>query len=93
MNTAWKYVIVSPVRNEGKHIRHTLESVTRQTVKTRGMDGGVDDGSGRHPGDRQGYAKTYPWIRLVEGTDRGYAKPGRGVIGGVLCRLRTDRAP
>ena len=45
MNTAWKYVIVSPVRNEGKHIRHTLESVTRQTVKPEEWIV-VDDGSG-----------------------------------------------
>jgi len=80
MNTAWKYVIVSPVRNEGKHIRHTLESVTRQTVKPAEWIV-VDDGSGDDTTEIvREYARTFPWIRLVERTDRGYAEPGRGVI-------------
>lgn len=80
MNTAWKYVIVSPVRNEGKHIRHTLESVTRQTVKPAEWIV-VDDGSADDtPEIVREYARTFPWIRLVERTDRGYAEPGRGVI-------------
>jgi len=80
MNTALKYVIVSPVRNEGKHIRHTLESVTRQTVKPAEWIV-VDDGSGDDtPEIVREYARTFPWIRLVERTDRGYAEPGRGVI-------------
>jgi glycosyltransferase involved in cell wall biosynthesis len=80
MNHPPKYVIVSPVRNEGKHIRNTLESVTRQTVQPAEWVV-VDDGSRDDTPDIvREYAKTFPWIRLVERRDRGYAEPGRGVI-------------
>ena len=41
----------------------------------------VDDGSRDDTPDIvREYAKTFPWIRLVERRDRGYAEPGRGVI-------------
>jgi glycosyltransferase involved in cell wall biosynthesis len=80
MNHPPKYVIVSPVRNEGKHIRNTLESLTRQTVQPAEWVV-VDDGSRDDTPDIvREYAKTFPWIRLVERRDRGYAEPGRGVI-------------
>lgn len=75
-----KYVIVSPVRDEEKLIRFTLDSVINQTTLP-GQWIIVDDGSS----DRTAsivweYAEKYPWITLVELPDRGYRMPGEGVV-------------
>lgn len=78
MNT--RYVIVTPVRNEEVYLRFTIESVTRQSVLPVEwviVDDGSTDGT---PEIIEGYSQRYPWIRAVYRKDRGFRKPGGGVV-------------
>jgi glycosyltransferase involved in cell wall biosynthesis len=73
------YVIVSPVKDEERFVRETLESVTRQTVLPQHWII-VDDGSR----DRTAhivaeYAARFDWITLVR-TPGGERQPGSAVI-------------
>ena len=73
-------VIVSPVRDESKYIRLTLDSIVAQTVRPQEWVI-VDDGSSDNtPEIVQSYADLHPWIRLVRRNDRGHRKLGGGVI-------------
>lgn len=75
-----QYVVVTPVRDEEKHIEATLECVLRQTVRPAEWVI-VDDGSSDRTGailDR--YAAQHSWIRVVHRANRGYRKSGGGVI-------------
>jgi biofilm PGA synthesis N-glycosyltransferase PgaC len=75
-----RYVIITPVRDEEKHIEATLECVLRQTVlPAEWMI--VDDGSTDHTGavlDR--FAAQYPWVRVLHRPNRGFRKSGGGVM-------------
>jgi hypothetical protein len=75
-----RYVIVTPVRDEEKHIEATLRCVSQQTIQPAQwviVDDGSRDGTGSIL--RQ-YAKQFPWMRVVERPNRGYRKPGTGVV-------------
>ena len=75
-----KYVIITPVRDEGKYIKFTLNSVIAQTVKPIEWVI-VDDGSTDNTGEIiDEYGKQYPWIRVIHRQNRGYRKAGGGVI-------------
>jgi poly-beta-1,6-N-acetyl-D-glucosamine synthase len=75
-----KYVVISPVRDEGQYIAGTIQSVIRQTMRpTEWII--VDDGSHDETGriiDR--YAKQYPWIVALHRADRGRRLAGAGVM-------------
>jgi poly-beta-1,6-N-acetyl-D-glucosamine synthase len=75
-----RYAVITPVRDEEKHIEATLECVLRQTVlPAEWMI--VDDGSTDQTGavlDR--YAAQYPWIRVLHRPNRGFRKSGGGVM-------------
>jgi poly-beta-1,6-N-acetyl-D-glucosamine synthase len=75
-----KYVIVSPVRDEEKHIESTIQSVIGQTmVPVEWII--VDDGSSDKTAEIvKRYAPSTPWIRLVQRANRGARKSGGGVI-------------
>ena len=78
MNT--NYIIISPVRDEAKYIRYTIESVISQTVRPFEWII-VNDGSTDSTGDIiDKYAKVYSWIRCVHRSNRGFRKAGGGVI-------------
>jgi biofilm PGA synthesis N-glycosyltransferase PgaC len=75
-----KYVVISPVRDEERHIEATIRSVTSQTILPVEWII-VDDGSS----DRTGaivdqYSTQFPWIQVVHRSDRGFRKSGGGVI-------------
>ena len=74
------YIIISPVRNEAKHLSLTIESVTKQTVRpARWII--VDDGSQDETGAvAESAAARFDWIQVIHRSDRGYRKPGGGVI-------------
>lgn len=73
-------VLVSPVRDEEKLIRFTLDSVVFQTVRPVEWIV-VDDGStDRTAQIVSEYAQKYPFIRLVSRQDRGFRKLGGGVV-------------
>ena len=75
-----KYVVITPVRDEEAHIQSLIESVARQTIRpTEWVI--VDDGSTDRTGrilDRA--VEGFPWIRVVHRPDRGFRKPGGGVV-------------
>ena len=75
-----KILVVSPVKNEQKYIRHTLDSVTAQTIPPAQWvivnDGSTD--STRAIVEQ--YAKQQSWIKIVDREDRGFFEPGRGII-------------
>ena len=78
MKTA--YVVISPARNEERHIERMLKCMISQTIPPREWII-VDDGSS----DRTAeivciYAEQHPWIRLVSLPDRGKRQRGPGVV-------------
>lgn len=80
MTQSVKYVIVTPVRDEEKHVEATIESVTRQTIlPTEWVI--VDDGSSDKTGTIiDQYSARLQWIRAIHRPDRGLRKSGGGVI-------------
>lgn len=75
-----RYVIITPVRNEEAHLRLTIESVTRQSVLPVEWVI-VDDGSTDRTGAiLEECARQFPWMRAVQRPDRGFRKPGGGVV-------------
>lgn len=81
-------VIISPVRNESKYLRLTLDSITAQTRRPLEWII-VDDGStDETPAIVEDYAARFPFIRLVRRQDRGY----RALGGGVIAAFNYGRA-
>jgi len=75
-----RFVIVTPVRNEGPYIRATLECMSRQTLLPREwivVDDGSSDGTGEEIGK---WVARCPFLQYVRLEDRGYRKPGQGVV-------------
>ncbi len=75
-----KYLVISPVRDEEKHLPNTIESMAGQTIRPAEWVI-VNDGST----DRTGQildeaAKKYPWIRPIHRVNRGFRKSGGGVV-------------
>ncbi len=88
---AHRYIVVTPVRNEGSHFSDTIASMVAQTAPPL-MWVIVDDGSTDDTGalaDRA--AGMHSWIRVLHRSDRGFRAQGSGVIqafseGFELCR-------
>ena len=74
------YVIITPVRDEEKHIEGTIESVCFQTARpTEWVI--VDDGSSDLTGEiADRYAAQHSWIRVIHRENRGFRKSGGGVM-------------
>jgi poly-beta-1,6-N-acetyl-D-glucosamine synthase len=75
-----KYVIISPVRDEQEHIQDLFASVASQTIRPVEWVI-VNDGSTDNTGpilDR--CAEQFPWIRVIHRANRGFRKPGAGVV-------------
>jgi glycosyltransferase involved in cell wall biosynthesis len=74
------YVIITPARNEEPHLPKTIESVASQTLQPQQWilvnDGSTDD-TGRI---MDAAARQHSWVRTVHRPDRGFRKPGGGVI-------------
>jgi biofilm PGA synthesis N-glycosyltransferase PgaC len=75
-----KYVVITPVRDEEKHMEATIEAVAGQTIRpTEWVI--VDDGSSDRTGDIiDQYAAKFPWISVVHRSNRGFRKSGGGVV-------------
>lgn len=75
-----KYVIITPVRDEEKHIQGTIQSMCNQTFRPAEWVI-VDDGSTDGTGDILDRAAAQnPWIRVVHRKNRGFRKAGGGVV-------------
>lgn len=70
------YIVISPVKDEEKYIKLTIESMLKQTIKPLQW-AIVDDGStDKTPEIIKMYAKEVPWIKGVYGKDQGQRMPG-----------------
>src|SRR6185295_2354491 len=75
-----KYVVVTPVRDEQEYLRETVDSVIHQTIRPAEYVL-VNEGSKDRTGEIiEDYARRYSWIRAVHRSDRGFRKPGGGII-------------
>jgi poly-beta-1,6-N-acetyl-D-glucosamine synthase len=75
-----RYVIITPVRDEEKYLRQTIECVLNQTIKPLEWVI-VDDGSSDRTGEIiDQYSVRFPWIRAVHRVNRGFRKSGGGVV-------------
>lgn len=68
----YKYIIISPVRNEERNIEFTINSVLRQTIKPSKWII-IDDGSSDNtPNIIKKYTRNNNWMLLIQLVDRGY---------------------
>ena len=74
------YVVITPARNEGGNLPHTIRSMAAQTVRPcRWVI--VDDGSSDETGMLvDAAAREHDWIVAVHRNDRGFRKQGGGVV-------------
>jgi len=87
-----KYVVITPVRNEEKHIEKAITSMIAQTVRPQRWVI-VDDGSSDHTADIiSRYLAKESWMKLIIREDRGERKQGGGVIEAFYdgCSLLKD---
>jgi biofilm PGA synthesis N-glycosyltransferase PgaC len=72
--------IISPVRDEARYVRNTLDAMLGQTVRPQEWlfvdDGSTDDTRKII----ESYAIDHPWIRVVSREDRGFRQLGSGVV-------------
>ena len=89
------YAIISPVRDEARHIRRTLEAIVAQTHLPSEwviVDDGSTDGT---PEIVSEYAAVYPWIRLIGSGLEGRRERGSRIVeafkrGRLELRLSPD---
>jgi poly-beta-1,6-N-acetyl-D-glucosamine synthase len=75
-----RYLVITPVKDEGPYIRQTLESVAAQTVRPA-LWIIVDDGSCDGTADAAaGFATGRPWIRVHRLDGNRERQPGSAVI-------------
>ena len=79
-NQMTRYVIITPVRDEGKFIEETIASVKAQTIPPAEWVI-VDDGSTDRTGELiDRHAAEVSWIRAVHRANRGFRQAGGGVM-------------
>jgi len=75
-----KYVIITPARDEEAYIEKTILSVIQQTIRPAQWII-VDDGSRDRTGSIiNSYAASYPWIKPLHRSNRGFRQAGGGVV-------------
>jgi poly-beta-1,6-N-acetyl-D-glucosamine synthase len=86
-----RYVIVTPVRNEEANIEETIRCIAAQTIRPQEWVV-VDDGSTDRTAEiLEQYSKTYPWLTVLQLSDRGAREPGSGVIRAFLRGVKELR--
>lgn len=89
MPPAKSYVLISPCRDEAKHMRQTLDSVVAQSIKPAKwviVDDGSSDAS---PTILAEYASRHDWIEVVSVDDRGRRSVGPGVVEAFYAGYET----
>jgi len=87
------YAVISPVRDEEKHLKVAIESVIRQTIRPAKWII-VNDGSTDATGAIiDGYAAQFSWIRALHRPNRGFRKSGGGVVEAFNDGLQAVACP
>jgi biofilm PGA synthesis N-glycosyltransferase PgaC len=84
-----KYIVISPVRNEEKHLPLTIECLVKQSIqpfKWVLVNDGSDDKTG---GIIDEAASKNQWIKALHRTDRGFRQAGGGVIDAFYDGFKT----
>jgi biofilm PGA synthesis N-glycosyltransferase PgaC len=87
--SAHKYVVISPVRDEEAYLRFTIESMLAQTIRPVEwiiVNDGSTDGTASIIDQ---YAAQHPWIRPVHRANRGFRQAGAGVVEAFNDGLRA----
>lgn len=74
------YALISPVRDEARHVRRTLEAILAQAHRPCEwviVDDGSTDGTGEIVAE---YAAAYSWIRLIRTDRRGRRARGSPIV-------------
>jgi poly-beta-1,6-N-acetyl-D-glucosamine synthase len=80
MPRAVNYIVITPIRDEEKHVESVLRAVTSQTILPNQWII-VDDGSTDRTADIvRKYVDLFPWIRVVHRPNRGSRRSGGGVV-------------
>ena len=75
-----KYVVITAVRDEEENLPHTIQCMLGQTILPVEWII-VNDGSSDRTGEIiDEYAREHPWLRALHRVDRGFRKPGGGVV-------------
>lgn len=85
--------VISPVRDEAKYVRNTLDAMLAQTVRPQEWLF-VDDGS--RDDTRaivESYSSEHPWIRIVSRENRGFRQLGSGVIAAFNFGRQNLKSP
>jgi glycosyltransferase involved in cell wall biosynthesis len=88
-----RYVIITPVRDEERFIENTIRSVVEQTIRPSEWII-VNDGSSDRTGEIvDGYARVHPWIQVVHRSNRGFRRPGVGIVEAFMDGFKLLRSP
>ena len=93
MSSSIVYVVITPVRNERENLPRTIASFVGQTIRPYRwviVDDGSTDGTSEIVDEA---AAQYEWITAVHRADRGFRKPGTGVVEAFydgMARLGTE---
>jgi poly-beta-1,6-N-acetyl-D-glucosamine synthase len=80
MKQSMRYVVVTPVRDEGQHIEKTILSMLAQTILPEEWII-VNDGSTDDTGEiADKYAQKHSWIKALHRKNRGFRQSGGGVV-------------
>ena len=82
-------VIISPVRNEERFIKHTIEYVFRQSVCPAAWIILNDGSTDKTREILNSYWESVDWIMVVDKRDRGFTQVGKGVIEAFNLGLNT----
>jgi len=79
-NAGRRYVVITPVRDEVKHVPQTMRSVAEQTIRPAKwviVDDGSTDGTGEL---LDSFARSNHWVSVIHRQDRGRRVAGGGVV-------------
>lgn len=87
-----EYVIITPVRDEERHIEDMIRSVVAQTILPAEWviaDDGSSDGTS---GILERYAREHQWISIIRLPDRGRRDADTGAVGAFLTAYQARTA-
>ena len=88
-----KYVVITPVRNEEKHLPLTIQSMVAQTILPDRwviVNDGSTDQTGRIAEEA---GRAHSWIQVVHRPNRGFRKAGGGVVDAFYTGYRLIETP